>query len=201
MRGDRKVRVRLAPRQNSQPIMASLTDDFPIDISFQNLDHSDAVEANIRKKIATMERFFDRIVYCRVAVSAPHKHSHRGRTLRCAYQGLDPWTKYHDQLHEDVYVAIRDAFSAAVWNLEGHARKVHGDVKRHANDQECLAKTWAWERGWRKLRTRRGTAGACIPYGEPDQGLSWRRQRCLGPALCQSRALRRRDHGASGAVG
>ena len=58
MRGDRKVRVRLAPRQNSQPIMASLIDDFPIDISFQNLDHSDAVEGNIRKKIATMERFF-----------------------------------------------------------------------------------------------------------------------------------------------
>ena len=73
MCGDGKARVRLAPRQNSRPIIASLIDDFSIDISFQNLDHSDVVEADIRKKIATMERFFDRIVDCRVAVSAPHK--------------------------------------------------------------------------------------------------------------------------------
>ncbi len=117
-------------------------DDFPIDISFRNMDHSDAVEADIRKKIATMERFFDRIVDCRVVVSAPHKHSHKGGLydvhIKISIPGQDiviNRTGPRDHAHEDVYVAIRDAFSAAVRKLEDHVRKARGDVKRHASDQ------------------------------------------------------------------
>jgi len=33
--------------------------------------------------------------------------------------------------HEDVYVAIRDAFDAAVRQLEDHARRLRGEVKSH----------------------------------------------------------------------
>jgi hypothetical protein len=36
-----------------------------------------------------------------------------------------------DHAHEDVYVAIRDAFNAAVRRLEDQARKMRGDVKNH----------------------------------------------------------------------
>jgi hypothetical protein len=36
-----------------------------------------------------------------------------------------------DHAHEDVYVAIRDAFDAAARRLEDHARKMRGDVKNH----------------------------------------------------------------------
>jgi cold shock CspA family protein len=34
--------------------------------------------------------------------------------------------------NEDAYVAVRDAFDAAVRKLEEHARRRHGDVKAHA---------------------------------------------------------------------
>jgi ribosome-associated translation inhibitor RaiA len=37
-----------------------------------------------------------------------------------------------NQAHEDVYVAIRDAFDAAARQLEDHARKLRGDVKSRA---------------------------------------------------------------------
>ena len=37
-----------------------------------------------------------------------------------------------DHAHEDVYVAIRDAFDAAVRRLEDQARKMRGNVKTHA---------------------------------------------------------------------
>jgi hypothetical protein len=36
-----------------------------------------------------------------------------------------------DHAHEDVYVALRDAFDAAVRQLEDQARKLRGDVKTH----------------------------------------------------------------------
>jgi hypothetical protein len=38
-----------------------------------------------------------------------------------------------NQAHEDIYVAIRDAFDAAVRQLEDHARKLRGDVKSRAS--------------------------------------------------------------------
>ena len=36
-----------------------------------------------------------------------------------------------DQAHEDVYLAVRDAFKAAERQLEDHARRLRGDVKNH----------------------------------------------------------------------
>ncbi|MGZ5863734.1 MAG: HPF/RaiA family ribosome-associated protein [Methyloceanibacter sp.] len=33
--------------------------------------------------------------------------------------------------HEDVYVAIRDAFDAAVRQVEDHVRRMRGDTKTH----------------------------------------------------------------------
>jgi hypothetical protein len=38
-----------------------------------------------------------------------------------------------DQAHEDVYIAIRDAFDAAVRRVEDQARRLRGDVKSHAS--------------------------------------------------------------------
>jgi hypothetical protein len=37
-----------------------------------------------------------------------------------------------DHAHEDVYVAVRDAFDAAVWRLEDRTQKMRGSVKTHA---------------------------------------------------------------------
>lgn len=112
--------------------------DFPIDISFRNMDHSDAVEGDIRDKIATLERFFDRIIDCRIVVHAPHKHSHKGGLydvrINISVPGQDivvNRTGSRDHAHEDVYVAIRDAFDAAVRKLEDHVRKARGDIKHH----------------------------------------------------------------------
>jgi hypothetical protein len=39
----------------------------------------------------------------------------------------------HDHAHEDVYVALRDAFNAAVRQLEDYVRRQRGQVKQHAS--------------------------------------------------------------------
>jgi len=37
--------------------------------------------------------------------------------------------------HEDIYVALRDAFDAAKRQVEEFGRRQRGDVKRHANNR------------------------------------------------------------------
>jgi ribosomal subunit interface protein len=110
----------------------------PLQISFRNMDPSPAVEDRIRKKAAKLERFHDRIVGCSVVVEAPHRHQHKGKLytvhLDISVPGKDIIVDRAgpiDQAHEDVYVAIRDAFAAAARQLEDHSRRMRGDVKTH----------------------------------------------------------------------
>jgi cold shock CspA family protein/ribosome-associated translation inhibitor RaiA len=111
----------------------------PLQISFDDLDHSPAVEAAIREKAAALERFHDRIVRVRVVVKTRGRHNHKGKLydvrVAIATPGKDivvdrAGPKTH--AHEDVYVAIRDAFAAAVRQLEDHARLLRREVKTHA---------------------------------------------------------------------
>lgn len=110
----------------------------PLQIAFHGVDPSPAVEAKIRERVDRLEQFYDRIVSCRVVVEAPHRHGHQGKLYRVkvliGVPGRDidaGHTGPKDHAHEDVYVAIRDAFDAAARRLEDHARKQRGDVKTH----------------------------------------------------------------------
>lgn len=114
----------------------------PLQISFRNMDPSPAVEDRVRKKAAKLERFHDRIVGCSVVIEAPHRHQHKGKLytvrLDISVPGKDIVVGRAgpiDQAHEDVYVAIRDAFNAAVRQLEDHARRMRGDVKTHTMER------------------------------------------------------------------
>lgn len=112
--------------------------DTPLEIVFRNMDRSDAIEARIRKKVERLERFFEDINRCRVVVEAPHRHHRHGRLYQIAIQVGVPGKRLvvdhagpADQAHEDVYVAIRDAFNAATRRLEDHVRTLRGKVKTH----------------------------------------------------------------------
>ncbi len=110
----------------------------PLEIKFRRMEPSEAVEANIREKVAKLERHFDRIVSCRVVVEAPHRRQSKGKlfavTVNVAVPGKElvvNHTGSKNHAHEDAYVAIRDAFAAAVRQLEDHASKIRGEVKTH----------------------------------------------------------------------
>ncbi len=111
----------------------------PLQISFRNMDPSPAVEARIREKAAKLERFHDRIIGCTVVVEAPHRHHHKGKLYDVRIEISVPGknividrAKPINHAHEDVYVALRDAFDAAVRRLEDQSRKMRGSVKNHA---------------------------------------------------------------------
>ena len=112
----------------------------PLQISFRNMDPSPDVEAMVREKAAKLNRFFERIVGCDVTIEAPHRRRHKGKLYKVRIDIGMPGKDVHvtqegpkNQAHEDITVAIRDAFEAAVRQLEDHARRLRGDVKSHAS--------------------------------------------------------------------
>lgn len=110
----------------------------PLQITFRNMDASSAVEADVREKAAKLEEYHDHIIGCRVVIEASHHHHHKGNLYQARLDITVPGhevvvSRSRDQhhAHEDVYVAVRDAFDSAYRQLEDLARKVRGDVKTH----------------------------------------------------------------------
>ncbi|RFC39688.1 MAG: ribosomal subunit interface protein [Candidatus Nitrotoga sp. CP45] len=105
----------------------------PLQITVRNIEHSDALETRIRDKAQKLEEFCKHIMSCRAVVEAPHKHHHQGKQFNVRIEIGVPGNEIvvNRDHHDDVYVALRDAFNAAKRQLEDYARKIRGDVKTH----------------------------------------------------------------------
>lgn len=110
----------------------------PVQVTFRNMDHSDFIDAEVRKKAAELDRFSDRIMSCRVVVEAPHRRHQKGTLYDIRIDLTLPGKEVVvtrsgplDHAHEDAHVAIRDAFVAATRQVEDHMRKRRGQTKAH----------------------------------------------------------------------
>lgn len=110
----------------------------PVQITFRHMASSPAVEERIRERAEALERFFDRIVSCRVVVECrqPRQQGNLFQVRidlsvpgREIFVGRDTKAQH---AHQDIYAAIRDAFDAARRQLEDYARDRRGEVKMHA---------------------------------------------------------------------
>src|SRR3990172_9947593 len=105
----------------------------PLQVTFRDMPQSDAVETRIREKADKLERYYDRIMACRVVVEMPQRHKHQGKLHSIRIDLTVPGVELvanHAQ-HEDVYVALRDAFTAITRQLEDFVRRQRGEVKTH----------------------------------------------------------------------
>lgn len=107
----------------------------PLQIVYRGLDYSEALETRIREKVTKLETFHQRIISCRVVVEREPRQRHQdGRfTVR-----VDLHVPGHELVldrdhHDDVYVALRDAFDCARRVLEEQVRVSRHEVKRHEN--------------------------------------------------------------------
>lgn len=108
--------------------------DIPLQISLHGIAHSDALQSAIRDRAKKLERYYERIVSCRVVLELAARHQGKGNQYTARIDLKVPGgeiavTHTHD---EDLQVALREAFSAARRRLEDYARTQRGDVKRHA---------------------------------------------------------------------
>jgi ribosomal subunit interface protein len=105
----------------------------PLQITIRDVEHSVTLEAHIRDMAKKLDEFFAHIMSCRVVVEMPHKHHHQGKQFNVRIDISVPGSEIvvNHNHHEDVYVAMRDAFDAAKRQLEDYARKIRGDTKVH----------------------------------------------------------------------
>lgn len=103
----------------------------PLQITARDFELTDSIEAVIREKTGKLETFYDRILGCRVVIETPHRSHHKGILynvrIYLSVPGADLVVKREP--HEDLYVAIRDAFDAARRQLQDYARRQRGEVK------------------------------------------------------------------------
>ena len=110
-----------------------------IDIQFRGMPHSVAAEMSARRWIERLRRVSDDILRCSVVVEIPHHHQQRDPLFHVRIELLVP-----DQTlavtrdpgdaanHDDVYVAISDAFRAARRRLQQYVALRRREIKRHS---------------------------------------------------------------------
>jgi ribosome-associated translation inhibitor RaiA len=129
---------RTSVSHTSSHLLELLAMSFPLTITFRDLSSSPTIEEFVRRWASKLEAIYDRIERCQVVIERPHQRHHQGQRyhirVTLAVPGPDiEVSRDHalDGAHEDVYVAIRDAFRAARRQLEDHARRQRADVKTH----------------------------------------------------------------------
>jgi hypothetical protein len=102
-------------------------------IVFKGLDRSEAVEARIHEYVSKLAHICATISRCEVVVTTPHRHHRHGRPFDVRIEIAVPGRMIEvshapgvDDAHDDVYVAVRDAFLAAQRQL---VQYVHDDAR------------------------------------------------------------------------
>mgnify|MGYP001306874339 CR=1 FL=1 len=98
----------------------------PLEIDFNGVEKSAALEAKITEKFNKLSRHFSRLTSCRVVVAKPHRHSKGSNPflikIELGLPGQPPVmvssARDPDHDHEDVLIALRDAFDVARRKLE-----------------------------------------------------------------------------------
>lgn len=103
----------------------------PVQVAFRNMERNSDIEADVLSHVEKLEEFSDRITSCTVTVETPHQHHRQGNLYQVRVHlaiprhmdivvGRDDGANH---AHEDVHVAIRDAFRAAKRQLQDAVRK------------------------------------------------------------------------------
>jgi len=105
-----------------------MTNEFQI--VYHNIDQTEAITDAVQKRIAKLERYCDQIITGRIVLDSPHNNHHKGKVYSV---GLEVKTtakevivnqdQHDNHAHEDLYVAIRDAFNAAERQLKSVDKK------------------------------------------------------------------------------
>lgn len=105
-----------------------------LQITVRGMEHSDALDQHIRERAEKLDRFYPKLMGCRVVAELEDRHKQQGKHFAVRVDLTAPGKEIvvNRQHAEDVYVALRDAFDAAKRQLEDYASIQRGDVKLHS---------------------------------------------------------------------
>jgi ribosomal subunit interface protein len=105
-----------------------------VQVTFRAIEPSSAITDYVHAKAAKLDTVSSRIIGCRVAIEAPHKHHRNGRHYRVRVDLTIPGRELVVEnpstgpSSEDVYACIDTAFDSAQRLLADHAKeRRHGD--------------------------------------------------------------------------
>ena len=109
-------------------------------IVFLNIDQTDALVDAVEKRIHKLERYCDQIITGRVVLDSPHNNHHKGKVYSVGLEIRTPskevrvnQEQHDNHAHEDLYVAIRDAFNAAERQLKFNDKRLRKSALSKSN--------------------------------------------------------------------
>lgn len=104
-----------------------------LQVQSHGFEMSSEIREEIMRRAEKLNEFYAKISRCRVVVDLPHRHSRDGERYFVKIDMTVPGSEIviKRQGHEDIYIAIREAFKTAKRKLEDYARLQRGDVKYH----------------------------------------------------------------------
>jgi ribosome-associated translation inhibitor RaiA len=128
-------------RRSSSGNAMSMSDQ--IQITVRGLEHSEALEARIRRLFARLECHHPAILGCRVVVEAPHRAMHQGVQFVVRLDLKVPAGEIivNRDHHEDPHVALRDAFNAAGRQLADLARRRRDTARSRGSRAKAPARS------------------------------------------------------------
>ena len=109
-----------------------------VQISFRGMETSPSADAQVRRRAEELQQFSDRVTACLVTLEVAHRRHRQGTIYQVRVELAVPGGKIvvnrepgEDHAHEDMHVAIRDAFDAARRRLQDHMRRLDGQTKQH----------------------------------------------------------------------
>jgi cold shock CspA family protein/ribosome-associated translation inhibitor RaiA len=116
--------------------MTSTSNGPLLQITFHGFGPTPAIERTLHRKLTWLRRYHPHIMSCRVTLEAPHRHQRKGRLYSVRVDVTVPGgdlavtrSPSLDHAHEDLQVAIRDAFDSARRELMDDARRQRHQVK------------------------------------------------------------------------
>jgi ribosome-associated translation inhibitor RaiA len=114
--------------------------DIPLELSFHNIEASDALKAAVRTHVNKLEQFHDHIIGCRVVIEMPHKSQKASGNppdvhivVRVPGKEIVVSREYNHKGHKkaatDAYAVLEESFLVAQKQLKDYRRVSHGDVK------------------------------------------------------------------------
>lgn len=110
----------------------------PLSMAFHGFPPTEWLASLIEEQAEKLERYFPRIISCRVVVEQPHRHHRHGKQFNVRISVGVPGKEVvvarspaHHVDNEEVHEAVLDAFRIARRRLQDYARTLRGEVKAH----------------------------------------------------------------------
>jgi cold shock CspA family protein/ribosome-associated translation inhibitor RaiA len=137
--------------------------DVPLELSFHHAQKTDELEELIRKRVARLEKFHQRLISCRIAVEQPQTHQRSGNPYRVRIEVRVP--PGHDlvvdaqpkknAMHDPPERVLLNAFKAMERQLKALASRQSMEVKHHDVPVAFVVRLFT-DRGYGFIKTPEG---------------------------------------------